>query len=281
MLMARITYRSYIVLLHLTLIAGAVLTVFPFLWMFLGSFKTTSEIFRVPPSLLPQVWYFNNYADLFSTRPFARWYLNSSVIVIVQTLAVLFFSSLAGFAFGKYEFRGRDALFNVLIASMIIPFGVILIPLFVLVNKLGLLDTYAALIIPFMAPAFGIFMMKQFMASIPSELLDAGRIDGASEFGIYRQIVLPLLRPALGALAVFTFLGAWNSFLWPLIVLRDMARYTLPVGLATLQALGSSAKTEYGMILAGATLVSLPVIALFLAMQRQFVAGLTLGSVKG
>jgi lactose/L-arabinose transport system permease protein len=145
-----------------------------------------------------------------------------------------------------------------------------------------MLDTYAALIMPFMAPACGIFMMKQFMSSIPSELLDAARIDGSSEFGIYWRIVVPLLRPALGALAVFTFLGAWNSFLWPLIILRDIGRYTLPVGLATLQALGGGgAKTEYGMILAGATLVSLPVITLFLLMQRQFIAGLTLGSVKG
>jgi ABC-type glycerol-3-phosphate transport system permease component len=272
----------YATLLHLLLLTGALLTLLPFLWMVLGSFKTTTEIFRLPLVFLPQEWYFQNYVDLFVTRPFAGWYRNSGVIAFVQTLAVLFFSSLAGFGFGKYEFRGRGFLFTVLIASMIIPFGVILIPLYVLVNKLGMLDTYAALIMPFMAPAFGIFMMKQFMSSIPSELLDAARIDGSSEFGIYWRIVVPLLRPALGALAVFTFLGAWNSFLWPLIILRDIGRYTLPVGLATLQALGGGgAKTEYGMILAGATLVSLPVITLFLLMQRQFIAGLTLGSVKG
>jgi ABC-type glycerol-3-phosphate transport system permease component len=267
--------------IHLLLFVGAVITVLPFAWMFLGSFKTTHEIFRVPLTFWPDVWYFRNYADLFTTRPFANWYTNSAFIAGAQTLAVLFFSSLAGFGFGKYDFKGREILFNILIASMIIPFGVILIPLFVLVNKMGLLDTYTALIVPFMAPAFGIFMMKQFMSSIPNELMDSGRIDGASEFGIYFRIILPLLRPALGALAVFTFLGAWNSFLWPLIVLRDMVRYTLPVGLATLRALGGGTKTEYGMILAGATLVSIPVVILFLLMQRQFVAGLTLGSVKG
>jgi multiple sugar transport system permease protein len=262
------------------LIAGAVITALPFLWMVLGSFKRTTEIFRVPPTLLPDVWIVRNYADLFTTRPFANWYANSLFIAGSLTLLVLFFSSLAGFGFGKYEFPGRAFLFNVLIASMIIPFGTILIPLYVYVNKMGLIDTYSALIVPFMAPAFGIFMMKQFMASIPSELLDSARIDGASEFDIYFRIVLPLLRPALGALTVFTFLGAWNNYLWPLVVLRDMVRYTLPVGLATLRALQSGSKTEWGMILAGATLVTVPVVTIFVLMQRQFITGLTLGSIK-
>lgn len=279
--MSRVLSWIYTVIVHLLLIAGAVITVLPFLWMALGSFKSTTEVFRVPPTLLPDVWLTKNYVDLFSTRPFASWYANSLFIAGSQTLLVLFFSSLAGFGFGKYEFRGREFLFNVLIASMIIPFGTILIPLFVYMSKMGLIGTYSALIVPFMAPAFGIFMMKQFMASIPSELLDSARIDGASEFGIYFRIILPLLRPALGALTVFTFLGAWNSYLWPLIVLRDMARYTLPVGIATLIALGAGTKTEYGMILAGSTLVTVPVITVFLSMQRQFVAGLTLGAIKG
>lgn len=278
--MSRIWSWTYTVILHVLLITGAVITILPFLWMALGSFKRTTEIFRVPPTLLPDVWNVKNYVDLFTVRPFANWYANSLFVAGALTLLVLFFSSLAGFGFGKYQFPGREILFNILIASMIIPFGTILIPLFVYVNKLGLMDTYAALIIPFMAPAFGIFLMKQFMASIPSELLDSGRIDGASEFGIYFRIVLPLLKPALGALTVFTFLGAWNNYLWPLVVLRDMNRYTLPVGLATLVGLGAGTKTEYGMILAGATLVTIPVVTIFILMQRQFISGLTLGSIK-
>ncbi len=278
--MARVLSRLYAVIVHLLLVIGAVITVLPFFWMVLSSFKTTTEIFRYPPALMPDRWIARNYLDLLTKTFFARWYGNSLSVSAIETLAVLFFSSLAGFGFGKYDFRGRAVLFNILIASMIIPFGVILIPLFVLVSKAGLIDKYVTLIIPFMAPAFGIFMMKQFMASIPSELLDSARIDGAQEFGIYWRIVLPLLRPALGALAVYTFLGSWNSFLWPLVILRNMANYTLPVGLSTLVGIGAGGKTEYGMILAGSTLVSLPVITLFLLMQRQFIAGLTLGSVK-
>jgi ABC-type glycerol-3-phosphate transport system permease component len=277
---AKIAGRLYSVIVHALLVGGAAITVLPFLWMILGSFKTTTEIFRYPPALLPDRWIVANYVDLFRLTLFARWYGNSLSVAAIGTLAVLFFSSLAGFGFAKYEFRGREVLFNVLIASMIIPFGVILIPLFVLVSRAGMLDKYMTLIVPFMAPAFGIFMMKQFMASIPSELLDSARIDGAQEFGIYARIVLPLLRPALGALTVFTFLGSWNSFLWPLVVLRSVRNYTLPVGLATLVGIGTGGRTEYGMLLSGATLISLPVIAVFLLMQRQFIAGLTLGSVK-
>ncbi len=280
--MTRFLERLYSIVIHLVLIAGALVTVFPFVWMVSGSFKVTSELFSNPPSLLPEKWIVTTYVQLLRETMFVRWYGNSLLVGVLETVAVLFFSSLAGFGFAKYEFQGRDVLFNILIASMIIPFGVILIPLYVLVSKLGLLDKYFTLIFPFMAPAFGIFMMKQFMANIPSELLDSARIDGSQEFGIYWRIVLPLLRPALGALTVYTFLGSWNNFLWPLIVLRDMSHYTLPVGLATLVVLLANAtrKIEYGLILAGSTLVSLPVIMLFLLMQRQFIAGLTLGSVK-
>jgi multiple sugar transport system permease protein len=162
-----------------------------------------------------------------------------------------------------------------------IPFGSLLIPLFLEISKMGLVDTYTALVLPFVAPGFGIFMMTQFMSSIPSELLESARIDGASEFGIYFRIVLPLLKPALGALTIFQFLQSWNSYLWPVVILRGVNHYTLTVGLATFsQDLGAAGKIEYGNILAGATLVCLPVVAVFLAMQRQFVQGLTLGSVK-
>jgi ABC-type glycerol-3-phosphate transport system permease component len=269
-----------VVAFYLLLMAGAVLTVWPFIWMVLSSFKTTTEVFRYPPVLLPDSWTTVNFVSLFVDIPFPRWYLNSLLVATTQTLAVLFFCSLAGFGFGKYEFKGRVALFSVVVASMIIPFHVIVIPMFVLVSKLGMLNNYATLVLPWMAPAFGIFLMKQFMPTIPSELLDAARIDGAQEFRIYVSVVLPLLRPALGALAIYTFLGAWNGFLWPLVVMRDAAHFTLPVGMATLIGNMGNTRTEYGMILGGATLISLPVITLFILMQRHFTAGLTLGSVK-
>ena len=278
--MRKVLDGLFVVLVHLLLLAGACITVLPFLWMVLSSFKTTTEVFRYPPMLLPDQWVFTNFDRLFTEILFPKWYLNSVMVSTAQTAAVLFFASLAGFGFGKYEFKGRGVLFGILIASMIIPFHVIVIPMFTVVSALGMLNNYATLVLPWMAPAFGIFMMKQFMAGIPSELLDSARIDGAQEFRIYYNIVLPLLRPGLAALAIYTFLGAWNGFLWPLVVMRDMAHFTLPVGMATLIGNMGQTKTEYGMLLGGSSLISLPVITLFVLLQRQFVAGLTLGSVK-
>jgi ABC-type glycerol-3-phosphate transport system permease component len=266
--------------LYLLVILGAFLTVGPFIWMFLSSFKNSTEIFHYPPTLLPQVWRLDNYAKLFVERPFDRWYLNSLVIAAIGTAAVLFFSSLAGFAFAKYEFRGRTMMFALLIGSTMIPFQLILIPLFVEISRMSLVNTYAALIIPFMAPAFGIFLMKQYMASIPNELLDAARIDGCSEFTIYYSVMLPLLRPALATLGIFTFLGSWNSFLWPLVVLNDEKMMTLPIGLAALTQNVPGKERDYGMIMAAATLVSVPVIVVFTLMQRQFISGMLSGSVK-
>ena len=174
--------------------------------------------------------------------------------------------------------RGERSFSAILIGSLIIPFQLILIPLFVLIGKLGWIDNYLALFVPFVAPAFGIFLMKQFMARIPDELLDAARIDGGSEFMIYRVIIVPLLRPGLAALAIFTFLNFWNSFLWPLVVLRGDDHYTLPVGMATFYAV--LIRVEYGAIMLGSTLISLPIIVLFLFMQQHFISGLTLGSVR-
>jgi ABC-type glycerol-3-phosphate transport system permease component len=271
---------GFLLAVHLVLMTGAVITVWPFLWMVLSSFKTTTEVFRYPPALLPDSWDPTNFVRLFTEIRFPTWYANSLLVSTAQTLAVLFFASLAGFAFGKYDFKGSQILFSVVIASMIIPFHVIVIPMFVVVSKLGMLNQFPTLVLPWMAPPFGIFLMKQFMSSIPSELLDSARIDGAQEFRIYTSIVLPLLRPALGALAIYTFLGAWNGFLWPLVVMRDTDHFTLPVGMATLIGNMGNTRTEYGMLLGGASLISLPVIALFILMQKQFTAGLTLGSVK-
>lgn len=268
--------------LYLVLGVGAVLTAFPFFWMVTGSFKGTPELFRMPVALLPKEWLLTHYVNLFTTRPYARWYTNTIFLAVTQTFLVLFFCSLAGYGFGKYNFRGKPVLFGILLSTLVIPSITTLIPSFVLVFKMGLINTYLGIILPGMAPAFGIFLMTQFMHSIPDELLDAGRIDGSSEFGLFLRIVLPLMKPALGALAIFTFLGSWNNYLWPLIILRNMNLYNLPLGIATLRGLaGSTAKVEWGMILAASTLSVLPILLLFVAMQRQFISGLTLGSVKG
>ena len=266
--------------LYVVAVIGATVTVLPFVWMLSSSFKTNAEIFSYPPRLIPSSWNVDAYARLFAERPFGTWYLNSLGVAALTTVAVLFFSSLAGFAFAKYHFRGRNALFMVLIGSSMIPFQLILIPLFVVISRLGWVDTYAGLIIPFMAPALGIFLMRQFISQIPDDLLHAARIDGATDFRIYWLVVVPLLRPALGTLGILTFLGSWNSFLWPLVVIRDQARTTLPLGLRLLQASAAGQAVDYGVIMAAATLVSVPVIIVFLLMQRQFVSGLLSGGVK-
>lgn len=266
--------------LYLFALLGAGLTILPFVWMILSSLKNNAEIFRYPPSFLPEVFYISNYAKLIEMWPFGMWYVNSILVSAVGTIAVLFFSSLAGFGFAKYEFKGRGVLFGILIASTMIPFQLILIPLFIQVSRLGMTNTYAGLILPFMAPALGIFLMKQFMSAIPNELLDSARIDGCSEFGIYWNIIVPLIRPAMGTLAIITFLGSWNSFTWPLVILRSDAMMTLPIGLARMTENVPGKTRDFGVIMAAASLVSVPVIAVFMAMQRQFISGLLSGSVK-
>jgi ABC-type glycerol-3-phosphate transport system permease component len=269
------------VLLYVILIAWAVFSLLPFLWAFTSSFKHLTEIFRYPPKFLPTSFDLSNYVNLFSKQFFPRWYVNSVGLAGASTVLVLFFCSMAGFAFAKYNFRFKNLLFTVVVGSMIIPFQLILTPLYAEMNKLRWLNTYWALIVPWVAPAFGIFLMRQYMVTIPTELLDAARMDGCSEFRIYGQVVMPLARPALGTLAIYQFMNSWNSFLWPLIVLHDQKLFTLPLGLATLLGLVQSETIDYGMIMAGAFLTALPIVLLFLFMQRQFISGLTLGSVKG
>ena len=231
------------------------------------------------PSYLSIVWdkFTSNYRNLWKTVPYNRYFINSIFIATASTLLTLFFCSLGGYAFAKYQFRGQKILFGILLASMMVPFQVLLVPLFGLMYDIGWLNSYKAIIIPFSVGAFGVFLMRQFIVTIPSELLDAARIDGCSEFGIYYRIVLPIIKPALGALTIYSFLGSWNGYLWPLIILRDEVKYTLPIGLANLVGIY---RQDYGMLMAGTLLSLMPIVILFLAMQREFVQGITLGSVK-
>ena len=231
------------------------------------------------PNYLSIVWdkFTSNYRNLWKTVPYNRYFINSVFIATASTLLTLFFCSLGGYAFAKYDFRGQKILFGILLASMMVPFQVLLVPLFGLMYDIGWLNSYKAIIIPFSVGAFGVFLMRQFIVSIPSELLDAARIDGCSEFGIYYRVVLPIIKPALGALTIYSFLGSWNGYLWPLIILRDEAKYTLPIGLANLVGIY---RQDYGMLMAGTLLSLMPIVILFLAMQREFVQGITLGSVK-
>ncbi len=235
------------------------------------------EIYRPPYLAICWDKFTYNYRRLWEAAPYSRYFINSIFISTASTLLTLFFCSLAGYAFAKYRFRGQKILFGILLALMMIPFQVLLVPLFGMMYKIRWLDSYKAIIIPFSVGAFGIFLMRQFIVGIPSDLIDAARIDDCSEFGIYWRIILPIIKPALGALTIYAFLGSWNSYLWPLIILRDESKYTLPLGLANLVGVY---RQEYGMLMAGTLLSLMPIIILFLAMQREFVQGITLGSVK-
>ena len=231
------------------------------------------------PAYLSIVWdkFTSNYRNLWKTVPYSQYFVNSVFIATASTLLTLFFCSLGGYAFAKYQFRGQKILFGILLASMMVPFQVLLVPLFGLMYDIGWLNSYKAIVIPFSVGAFGVFLMRQFIVTIPSDLLDAARIDGCSEFGIYYRVVLPIIKPALGALTIYSFLGSWNGYLWPLIILRDEAKYTLPIGLANLVGIY---RQDYGMLMAGTLLSLMPIVILFLAMQREFVQGITLGGVK-
>jgi multiple sugar transport system permease protein/arabinosaccharide transport system permease protein len=272
--------RLGVVVLHSVVITGALISALPLAWMVYSSFKTTGEIFRFPPWLPPETWSLANYESLLQGWAFGTWYTNSTSYAIIQTLLTLFFCSLAGFAFAKYLFRGKNLLFAILVSSTLIPFQLILIPLFIQISRIGWTNTANALIIPWVAPAFGIFLMRQFALYVPSELMEAARMDGASEFQIYWRVVLPLLQPGLIALGIFTFLSSWNSYLWPLMVLRGDQTMVLTVGVASMQAQAAGSATPYGEIMAAASLMSIPIIVVFTALQRYFVEGLTSGAIK-
>lgn len=267
-------------LIYGMLIFLAVLTAAPFVYMISGSFKLNSELFSYPITIIPQHPTLENYTRLLNGQeiPFVRQFLNGFWVAILQTFLTLFVAGLVGWGFAKYEFRGKKFLFGFLLATMMFPGQVALVPLFLLMVNIGWIDNYLAIIVPGAISAFGAFFMRQIMLGIPNELLDAGRIDGASEFGLFLRIGIPLSGAGFSILAVLNFLGAWNNYLWPLIVLRTQDKFTWPVGLATLVGLY---KVERGMLLAGAFMATLPVVIIFIVGRNQFVEGLTAGAVKG
>jgi ABC-type glycerol-3-phosphate transport system permease component len=259
-------------LVMLTLLA---LVLTPVLWAVLSAFKSRADIFA--GDVWPRRWSLENFDDLLSKTLYLRWMLNSLIVALASTALGLLFCSLGGYAFAKFDFPGKTVMFWIVIASVSIPAFTTVIPLFGWLARLGLLDTYIVLILPFAANAFGIFLMRQYAVAIPTELLDAGRIDGAGEFRLYWSVVLPLLRPALGTVGVLIFIASWNSYIWPLVMMRTDEMLTLPVGVATLKG---DQLPEYGMLMAASVLSSVPIIIAFLIMQRQFIAGLTQGAVK-
>jgi ABC-type glycerol-3-phosphate transport system permease component len=261
------------------LTALSVFMLFPFVWMLVSSFKPFPEIFS-GRSFLPIEPTLANYVALFERYDALRKFWNSFYIATTATALSVFLCALGGYAFAKFRFPGRNVMFAVLLASMTIPFAVLLVPLFVMMrNTFGWIDTPWPLIIPGAANAFGIFFMRQYMLSVSDDMLDAARIDGASEFGIFMRVVLPTALPGLASLAIIFFMGSWNNFLWPLAVLRSEHMHTVPIMLASLQ--GPPGRTAFDLLMAGSVLSVLPMLLVFFFLQRYLIAGITAGSVKG
>jgi multiple sugar transport system permease protein len=260
------------------LVAAALVALFPLAWMATVSMMAPGEASANPPPLVPASPTLSAYRELFERTRVARHLANSLGLAIAATIASLAFNVTAGYAFAKLQFTGRDLIWKLLIGVMLVPAQVAMIPLFLMLKQVGLVNSYAGVLAPSLANVFGIFLVRQYARSIPDELLEAARIDGAGELRIFRSIVLPVLRPVLVTLAIFAFLGSWNDFLWPLIVLSDDARQTLPVALA---ALSREHAADGELMMAGAVMTVIPVLAVFLALQRYYLSGLVTGSVKG
>ncbi|RPK69938.1 MULTISPECIES: carbohydrate ABC transporter permease [unclassified Streptomyces] len=263
---------------RLLLAAGAVVSLVPFLWMAIAATHSTSDLFHSPPPFLPGGRLLDNLARLQDTIGFGRVLLNSVGIAVVHTALSSLISAMCGYGLAKYRFRGRGLLLGVVLATMMIPFQVLLVPLFQMMASVGWIDSYQAVILPFLANSFGILLMRQSFVDFPDELLESARIDGSGELRTFYQVVLPCVRPQLGALVIFTFMAQWNSFIWPLLMLNSEDKYTVPVALNTLTGLSH---VDYSGLMLGSLLATLPLMLLFLLFQRQFVAGLLGGAVKG
>lgn len=266
------------VLLLSLMIIIAVVTLTPAIWMVSASLMPAGQASTFPPKFFPSQITFEHYITLFTRLQLARYLLNSLILSVTVTFISLFFNSMAGYAFAKYRFPGRDRLFRLLIAEMVIPAQVTTLPLFLMLKKVGLINTYFGVIVAGMSTIYGIFLIRQYARSLPDSLIEAARMDGASDFKIYWSVVLPLCRPILVTLAIFTFVGTWNDFFWPLIVLTDDSMYTLPVALAILT--GEHVQ-DAELMMAGSVLTVLPVLVVFIAMQRYYIQGIMVGSVKG
>lgn len=278
----RVGTLLYRLFMYVLLLAAAVVTLTPIVWLVAASIKGPDDLFHymffAPRATL------DNFKDLFEIGKaeksvhFLRCGINSAFVACTSVLVQLFFSSLAGFALAKYEFKGRRLLMVLMLSTMLIPGQVVMAPLYELIYRMGLVDSYAGLIIPGAVSVFGIFLFRQSILQVPDELLHAARIDGCSEFRIYWDVVMPVSRPMVGAFCLISFMGAWNSFLWPQIILHNSQRFTLPIALNQLVGLYQQ---QYGTLMAGTLISVLPVILIFMLLQREFVAGLTAGAVKG
>ncbi|WP_307997906.1 carbohydrate ABC transporter permease [uncultured Bifidobacterium sp.] len=255
-----------------------VVWIFPFLWMALGSVKTQREILAIPPKLLPERATLENFTQWFQELNFGSYFTNSLVVAIVTVLGNIVFCSMVGYALAKMKFAGKNIVFGAVMVTLMVPSVATFVPLFVVVSNMGLSNTYAALILPFLTQPIGVFLMRQFIAGIPDALMEAARIDGAGELRIFFQIILPQCGPAMATLAILTFLSSWNNFLWPLVAAQTDDMYTLPVALS-LYSTGQNA-TNYSVLLAGAVLIITPILLLFVFLQRYFIQGVAMTGIK-
>jgi multiple sugar transport system permease protein len=261
---------------YVLLALGGIIMIFPFVWMIATSFKQPWDVYNL--SIIPPEPTFYNYIRLFRGSSFPRWFLNSFIVGLLVTFSVLFFDSLVGYTLCKFNFKGKRVIFILILSTMMIPTEMLIIPWYIMSNKLGWVNSYWGIMFPGMMTGFGTFLMRQFFQGVPDELLDAGRIDGLNEFQLWWKIAMPLVKPAISALAIFTFLGNWNAFLWPLIVTSQTELYTLPVGLAFFSG---EFQTEWEMVMTGASVATIPVLIVFLIFQKQIVEGISLSGLKG
>lgn len=270
----RIVVRTIV---YVALIGFAIIEFIPFIWSLSTALNATANDTSTA-GLWPHVFTFDNFGKLFDTEPFALWFANSLGIGIVTTLLTLFFASTSGYAFARIPFPGRDMIFLLILGTMMIPGIITFVPIYQIAKTLGIYNTRQGLVLPFMVTAFGIFLMRQFFQSVPAELEEAARIDGAGRIRTFAQVVLPLARPALAALALFQFMGRWNDFTMPLILISDKDLFTLPLGMSSFR---TEYKTDWGMLMSGAILITIPVVILYVAFQRFFVEGISYTGLKG
>lgn len=271
--------RLPLIAIYILLTVGSLVALFPVFVMLTGSFKSLAEVMSIPAQWLPEELTLKNFREVFKQQPlYGRYFINSAVVALITVCSVLITSSLAGYALSKFHFRGRNVIFIFILGTMMIPFEIRMVPLYVMVSDWHLTDTYIGLALPGLVGGFGIFLMRQFIASIPSDLMDAARIDGASEPGIFVRIILPLTKPALSALAIFTLVSSWEAFLWPLLIVNAEEMRTLPLGLAMF---AGRYLQRLDLQMAAAVLTVLPMVIVFFVLQKRFVEGMTLTGLKG
>lgn len=270
--------RASAILSYTALLVLAVTMLFPFLWMMSTSLMGDLEVYQFPPKFFPTTFKWSNFAEALTLQPFGRFFLNTTIVALASVVGQLVFCSMAAYAFARLRFKWRDRIFGLYLATMMIPAIVTIIPAFLIINMFGWMNTYWALFTPTLSSVWGIFLLRQFFQSIPKDLEDAARIDGASEFTIFWRIVMPLSKPALATLAIFAFMGSWKDFLWPLIVTNRMDMRTVEVGIANFSSLY---QTDWPHQMAAAVMVMFPIVLVFVVAQRYFVRGITLTGIKG